>query len=819
MKYLLIYISSFFLLQDSFGQISGKVTASDGQPIQFASVTLLKSIDSTTVKVTLTDAKGMFTIDQVDSGKYILRVSSIGYQTWISPVFELSSDHLTKDFGTLIINQVSKQLGEVVIRSDRPLVQQEPGGLVVNVQSSIMTKGSSVLQVLERSPGVVINPRDNSITLNGKSGVMVMLDGKLMRMSMTQLTALLDDMSADNIDKIELLNTPPAKYDAEGNAGLINIVTKKNKRSGTNGSVTATAGYGKGAKASAGINLNHNAGKVNLYGSYSYSGDRGYYNLLANGTEDVGAIGGQTSFQYNGTGKPASDYNSARLGADVQLDKGTTIGGSLDYTAGFNQSHSNNHGVYALRPDSVLLFNSYINGAIHSRDIIGSVYLDKEFSKNENLRMDADYIVYKNYGPTEVQSSFIDNHGNEVGAGDSLYSPRQRDLANTLIQVGVVTTDYMKQLNPKWKLETGVKGTYTKTSSTSGIENLVNNNWMLSSVGISSNLVTREVIGAAYATSNLQIDTSSSIVFGARYEYSHNSTDKNVGPLYIVYRKLGKLFPSVFYSKKLGDHSSLALSYTNRISRPSYSELASYVTYNDPVSVFTGNPALKPTVTHNLRMDYNFHNYLFSLLLSRDDNPILSTQVATGPTKGIVYLSPQNAAWQKNITLQVNIPIKITDWWNMSYNIIAGPHQYRVDYTPVPFEKTYFSGSVNFTETFKLPKQLSLEVSGYYNTSSYYGTSAISGNGALNAGIKKELNNNGGSFQLSVADILTSAHYSSYIGNLTRDAFSSKVYVDFKGESSYTPIVRLSYFKSFGTATTKNSRRDDNSAKDEKDRL
>src|SRR6185437_7237989 len=101
---------------------------------------------------------------------------------------------------------------------------------VVNVQTSILTKGSSVFEVLSRAPGVIINPNDNSITLNGKSGVMIMLDGKLMRLSSSQVAALLNGMSADNVDKIELLNTPPAKYDADGNAGLINIVTKKNKK-------------------------------------------------------------------------------------------------------------------------------------------------------------------------------------------------------------------------------------------------------------------------------------------------------------------------------------------------------------------------------------------------------------------------------------------------------------------------------------------------------------------------------------------------------------------------------------------------------------
>ena len=817
MKYLLTYALLFFLLPDAICQVSGKLVTATNEPLQAATIMLLRAADSTTVKSALSDAGGVFRIDHVDHGKYLLRVTDVGFQTWTSLVFELTAAQPQKDFGNVVLTELNRQLGEVVIRSEKPLVQQEAGGLVVNVQSSILTKGSSVLEVLQRSPGVIINPHDNSITLNGKSGVMVMLDGKLMRMSMVQLTALLNGMSADNIDKIELLNTPPAKYDADGNAGLINIVTKKNKKRGTNGSVTASAGYGKGEKASTSVNLNHNTGKINFYGSDSYSHERGYYNLLASGTENVGIIGGQTAFQYNGLGKPVSGYNSARTGVDVQLNAATAIGASLDYNTGLDQSHSNNRGLYLLKPDSVLLFNANIDGVNHSRNLMGNVYLEREFSKDEKIRVDADYIAYKSYGPTEVESSFVNNSNSQVGKGDSLYSPRQRDLANTLIQVGVAKADYSKQISPKLKLEAGAKGTYTRTSSISGIENLVNGEWVTSGIGTASSLVTYEAIGAGYATLNIRLDTSSGLIIGARYEYSHNSTDKTANPLYAVDRRLGKLFPGIFYNKKLGDNSSLQLSYTSRITRPSYSDLASYVTYNDPVSVFTGNPALKPTITHNFKLAYNEHNYLFSLLYSQDTNPILGTQIATGPAKGIIYLAPQNGAWQRELTLQASIPVKVADWWDMNYTLIGGPKQYRVEYTPAPFEKSYLSWSLNFTEAYKLPRQWSLEISGYYNSPAYSDNSRGNANGMLNAGIKKDLGGNRGSLQLSVSDLLRSANYSSHIGGLTQDAFSSDVEVNYRAESSYRPIIKLSYYRSFGSSGNKSHK--ENAAADERRRL
>ena len=818
MKSLLTFLLIIFFAKAS-GQVSGVLRGTNGLPVSYASVSLLKSNDSTLIKPALTDEKGAFKIGTVLQGKYILKISSIGFETWVSAEFELATDQSTKDFGIITIKEVNKQLSEVMIRAEKPLVQQQPGGLVVNVQSSILTKGSSALQVLQRSPGVFINSQNTNITLNGKGGTMVMLDGKLMRMSTTQVLALLNGMSADEIDKIELLATPPAKYDADGNAGLINIVTKKNKKRGTNGSVTATGGYGIGEKGSASVNLNHNTRKVSLHGSYSYTHGRGYGELFAGGTESVPVIGGQTSFHYTSIGKPVSNYQDANAGIDYQIDPKTTLGGSIHYFVGTYHNNSNNHGNYALRPDSNLLFNSYLNGINHSLNMINSFYFEKKISNGEKINFDADYIYYKSDGPTEVQSSFVDNHGNQAGAKDSLYAPRQRDLANTTIQVGVVKIDYTKQLNPKLKLEAGTKGTYTRSYSVSGIENMVDNKWVLSSVGVSNNLGTKEVIGAAYATFNLQIDTAISVVAGARYEYSHNSTDNGSNALYAIDRKLGKLFPSIFFTKKLNDNSQLQLSYTERISRPSYSDLASYVTYNDPVSVFTGNPALKPTVTDNLKFAYNYHDYLFSLLLSRDNNVILQTQISTGPSKGLVYLAPQNAPYQNNITLQTTIPVKINDWWDSSYGFVGGLRQYKIDYTPTPFEKTWFGFSLNFTETYKLPKALSIEISGYYNSPSYYSTSRANGNGILNLGIKKELNNGKGSFQLSVADLLMAGSYYSYIGTLTKDAFNSQVYVRYNAESRSFPIIKLTYYRSFGTAGSKSQKNRDNGTKDERERL
>jgi len=808
MKTLLLILCALLFATVAQSQVSGTLTDTKGSPLPFATVVLLKSADSVIVRSALSDEKGHFAFSAAPSGAYVIKVTSIGYANYFSVPIVLDHSHPSYDAGTVLLKTSGKQLSEVVIRANKPLVQQEAGGLVVNVQNSLLTKGSTVLQVLSRSPGVIIDQQSSAISLNGKSGVMVMLDGKLLRLSADQVAALLKGMTADDISKIELLATPPAKYDADGNAGLINIVTQKNKRPGTSGSVTASAGYGKGAKASADINLNHNSGKFSLHVSYNYARDNYYSLLLAQGTENVPIIGGNTYFHYNGERDAKARYQGFGGGLDYHANTATTIGGSVYYSISSDQSNSHNFGNYALT-DSNLVFDSQLAGASRTHYLHPSLYLEQTISKDQKLNVNLDYFGHHSNSPTQVQSNF----------SDSLFAPRQRNLANADINVFVAQLDYSNSFNKWLQLETGFKSTYTRSQSVAGIENLVNGQWAPIGAGTSNDLATRELIGAGYVVLNWKPDSLTSLSLGARYEYSRNTTDHSLNAQYFVDRKLGRLFPDVFLSRKLNANEELQLSYTERISRPSFSDLASYVAYNDPVSVFTGNPALKPTITRNLKLAYNWQDYLFSILYSSDTDPIVGVQGVPGPTSGLVYLMPENADWQNNLAAQATIPIKVTAWWEMNYNFIGGWHKYHISYFPELLVKSYFSYSINFTESFKLPRSYAIELSGYYNSSSYGGNNRSNGNAIFNLGFKKELENNNGSFQLSISDIFRANAYRGHLGPLITDAFNSDVYVNYQPESHFRPIIKLSYSRSFGTASNKSQRSTDAASKDERSRL
>ncbi|MFB9841484.1 TonB-dependent receptor domain-containing protein [Mucilaginibacter ginsenosidivorans] len=816
MRPVIICLYFLFVGAGAFGQISGHVTDTAGKPVAFATAALLRSADSTIANSATANDIGIFRMNGVQPGTYTLRITAVGYRMYRSAVFGVSEGRQA-DLGRLIVTQTGRQLGEVVIRADKPQVQQTAEGVTVNVQNSIITQGSSAMDVLQRSPGVIVDQHNNTISLNGKTGVMVMIDGRLMRMSMDQLITLLISMSADNIDKIELMNTPPAKYDAEGNAGIINIVTKKNKKRGTNGSVTLTGGYGVYEKASAAFNVNHNTGKVNLYGYYSYWHNHDYGYLSAIGSENAAILGGQADFSYTGISKPISNYSSAAVGTDIKLDSGTTIGVSVDYWGGGNTNHPHNYGYYLFEDAQTLTYNSFFNNSNHAGIATTNLYLDKDMAEGQKLRADLNYLYYKTRSLSNSQSSFTDSQGNQAGGTDSLFSPVQRDFGNTLINVLVGKLDYSKQFNKKLRLEAGAKVTYSRTNARSGIENFENGVWVPDVVGLANNFITYEAIDAGYLTFNMQLDSATSLVAGARYEYSHNYTDRSADINYRVDRKLGRFFPSVFFTRKINDHSSWNMSYTERITRPSYDDLASYVSYNDPVSVFTGNPLLKPTITHNLKVGYNDHDYLFSLLFSRDNGPILGTQVTTGPVSGVVYLRPVNADWQNSITLQATIPVKISDWWDMTYTLTGGLRQYRISFTPQPFEKAFLAGSFNFSENFKLGHGLSAELSGYSNSPSYNANWRSYGNTIINMGVKKQLGK--GSIKLSIADIFRGSSYKSDLGRLTKDAFNSKVHVNYSSESNVATMVKLTYYRSFGSSGNKNQEKRDSGAGEERSRL
>lgn len=311
--------------QDGF-TLSGKITDAGGEALPGAQVTLLTD-SNRLLKTEITDTGGVFSFLNLPTGSYFLKAAFSGMDGYASEKIALTE---SKTVLEIILKNNTKNLGEVAVRAQKPFVEVKADRIVVNVENSITSAGSSVLDVLRRSPGVTVDQND-ALSLKGKNGVQVMLDGKLTPMSGENLTNLLKSMPAEAVGQIELISNPSARYDAAGTAGIINIKTRRDKRAGLNGSLNTFYGQGVYPKAGGGGMLSYRGGKLMLNASYNYGYRKGFNHLtLYRSFFENGAF--QNAYDQDNNSVFRYQSHNAALGLDYNLTPKTTVGlnGNLD---------------------------------------------------------------------------------------------------------------------------------------------------------------------------------------------------------------------------------------------------------------------------------------------------------------------------------------------------------------------------------------------------------------------------------------------------------------------------------------------------------
>ncbi|MEI9912338.1 MAG: TonB-dependent receptor [Bacteroidota bacterium] len=261
------------------GKISATVVNDKQGAVENATVELVRAKDSSLVKIALADKAGLAEFENIPFGTYLVRSRVINYAIKYSAVINLSAENSFVQLPPLLVEPLSAELSNVSVNARKPFIQKLTDRIVVNVENSIVSAGSSAMDVLERSPGVNIDPNDN-ISLRGRAGVIIMIDGKPTAMTGADLANYLRSLPSATIERIDIITNPSAKYDAAGNSGIIDIRMKKDQRFGVNG--TFTAGYGQGVypKANAGTTFNYRNKKVNLFGNYSYAYRVGLNHLI-----------------------------------------------------------------------------------------------------------------------------------------------------------------------------------------------------------------------------------------------------------------------------------------------------------------------------------------------------------------------------------------------------------------------------------------------------------------------------------------------------------------------------------------------------------
>ena len=275
---LIISVSS---IAQSKGSVSGKITDQQNKPMPSATVSLLKGKDSSVVKFTVTDKAGIYQFENITSGQYLVSITAVGHAKKFSKKIEVTDQLISLEAIELLPQ--AKSLGGVTVTSNKPLIEQKIDRTVVNVEASVTNVGSSALEVLEKSPGITVD-RDGNISLKGKEGVIVLIDNRPTYLSGPDLANLLRSMQASQLDQIEIMTNTPAKFDAAGNAGVINIKTKKNKQFGYNGSATVGYGQWKYPKFNESVNFNYRKNKVNFFTNlgHNYGESFGVLNIKRN---------------------------------------------------------------------------------------------------------------------------------------------------------------------------------------------------------------------------------------------------------------------------------------------------------------------------------------------------------------------------------------------------------------------------------------------------------------------------------------------------------------------------------------------------------
>ena len=791
------------------GNISGKIVTETNEPLPYSLVKLVSITDTTKVMETSANLDGLYQFTNVDEGQYLLRIKMVSYQTHSSQKFSFTGSDL--QLPVIKMQSTSKQLKEVSVVGQKPFVERKADKTVLNVENNVTAAGNSVLELLEKAPGVTIDRQTDQIKLNNKAGITVMVDGKTNYLSGADITTVLSNMTSDQVASIELITNPSSKYDAAGNAGIINIKLKRNKNFGTNGSAVLNTGWG-GVKDgpnnlyrhSANLNLNHRTEQWNIFGNTTYNTRSGFNETLLTRTANTPSM--RTTFDQSFNRKQKSPGYSAKIGADYYASKKTVLGVMVDFfdakndviglsTADVNEYQGNTHTL------SYIKQNNGNNSKM--QNVTANFNVKHDLPKEEaNITFDLDYANYTMDRNDSFDARYLNTAQQETN------SSNLRNIVDAKIDVIAAKTDFSWPFSKTLKFEAGLKSSFVNTNNDFVSEQLNNGSWS-DVLGRSNLFIYKENINAAYT--NLSKNWKKwELQLGLRAEHTH-SKGHSVTSDKIVDRNYVSLFPSIFLKQELSKNHSFNYSYSRRIDRPSYQQLNPFVQYLDPYTIDSGNPYLNAQFTDNFEFAYNFKE--FSLSFNYADVRGMITQVSRqNDATRQIEVQRQNFGHANLYNANLFVPLKITKQWSMQNNFSANYQKYE-DGTLVgaQFQKSKVSFNFNTSQSFVFSKTFRAELSFWYDSPRIRGVEETTiAQYALNLGVQKSLMQNRLKLRLSVDDILNTNYWEGRMKYQNVDMYVINHYVNRRASFS------INY--SFGNQQVKSARNRKTSLEDIKGR-
>jgi len=804
LSFILLFSSPVF--SQAGGKISGEVKDSSSRPVIAATAELLRARDSLVVRTFITDAQGKFEFDNLKKGDYLLSLSAIGYNKYFGGRVTVQEGAAEILLPVVTLEQSQgKMLEKVAVVSRKPFIEQKIDRVIVNVDAQISASGTNALELMELLPGVMVSG-DGDISLKGKDGVTIYIDDRPTYLSGSQLANYLKTLPSGTLDRVEIMTNPPAKYDAAGNAGIINIRTKKTRQSGFNAGISSNYSQGVYWRNDNTLTFNYRVGKINFFGNggndaqnnfRDFDIDRRYLN--PDGSTNSRVI-------ENSTMKPTTRTGSIRLGLDFFASPTTTIGVLLNgsRTTGFKTTGSNGFALDGTgKTDSILRTNSTENSLWKN----GSANLNLRQLLNkrgEELTVDLDYVSYI----SRTSQSFVND--NLTPDGSLLNSSGLLSNLPSDIYIYSAKTDYVYMLRSKGRIEAGLKSSYVTTDNKADFFDKTGD-ILTPDYEETNHFLYRENINSAYMNANREFGKFS-IQTGLRLE---NTISKGhqlgnpVKPDSSFRRNYTNLFPTVYLSYKLDTNAKnqFVFSYGRRIDRPNYQDLNPFLFFVDQFTYFAGNPFLQPEISNNLELSHIFKNNFTTTFSYSIANNVINEVVSQS---GDVFIHTRG-----NIGKRVNMGISLTGtirpwkWWSITmYTEVVNNHfTGTVDNVNLDVSKPYWL--INANNQFNLGNGWNGEILSFYRTKVVNGQFTADPNWRVSTGIQKRILHNNGSVKFSFRDI-----FKSYKPNggiiipLAEQHFTNRF---------DTQVVVLSFNYRFGKAI--NTRRHNVGSQSEQDRI
>ena len=767
MKQKLLLIASLFVLSSTAinaqtpTKVTGQIKDNTGKPLSAATVLLHAAKDSSLKKTAVSDSKGNYEMPAIKPGRYFVTSSVVNMQKTSSSVFEVKENETTT-VPDIITQPLAKNLEAVTVSSKKPMVEVKADKTILNVEGTINAVGNDGLELLRKSPGVMVD-KDDNLSLAGKNGVKVYIDGKPSPLAGTDLANYLKSLQSAQIESIEIITNPSAKYEAAGNAGIINIRLKKNLTIGTNGSVNAGYNIGTYAKYNAGISLNHRNTKVNMFGNYNFSEGLNEFNIKADKFFFDSA-----SYQTNRILNRNKGSHNIKAGLDYFLNKKSTIGIVVNGNVSDFTTTTEGPMKFFYTPTNTLERTLFATGDNKNKRDNVNFNLNYRYAVTggSELNVDADYGFYNIRGDQFQPNDYYDASG--VKLGSNIYHM----VSPTDITIFSVKADYEQNFK-KGRLGYGGKIGFVNTDNDFGRYNVYGNTEVYDK-DRSNRFKYNENINAAYVNYNRGFKAGFMLQAGVRIENT-NSKGKSSGLKYnnntaayenydsTINRNYVDVFPSAALTYNKNPMSQWGITYSRRIDRPAYQDLNPFEFKINDYTFMKGNTKLRPQYTNSFGITHTY-KYKLNTRLNYSHVKDIFVQVPDTIDRSKSLLTKGNLATQDIVSLNISYPFQYK-WYGFFVNLNSYYSNYKANVPDAvgnirKVDQSVASLSFYMQNSFKLGKGFTAEVSGFYNSPSiwqgFFKSKAIYN---VDAGITKTILKSKGTIKVAVGDVFNSLKF------------------------------------------------------------